>query len=176
MRAAQTVTGALTRLQGEILIVGTIEAVAADGRLFVVAKGVSLVAIAVVDHVFRAGESVLLAWADDGAWVVLGPAHTVTDRGDAALPARGPEPSSALAAPSLSAAVTRLISAQHTILRRGTIETVFADGRLLVHLIRSRFGTVLAGAATTEQFRAGAPAYAIQTDAGGWLVLGSPGR
>lgn len=176
MIGAQTVTGALSKFQGEVLISGTIEAVTADGRLFVTAKGTTLIAIAVIDHVFRAGESVLLAWADDGAWVVLGPASALADRGALAPPARGPAPSSALSSPSLAAAVTRLINAQNKILRRGIIEAVFADGRLLVHLASPRLGTVLAGAATTERFRAGGPVYAIQTDAGGWLVLGTPGR
>lgn len=175
MRAAQTVTGALSRLQGEVLLTGTLEAVTTDGRLFVTAKGAALVAVALIDHVFRAGETVLLAWADDGTWVVLGPG-AAANRDALGLPVRGPEPSSALASPSLAAAVTRLINAQSKILRRGTIEAVFADGRLLIHLASPRLGVVLAGAATTERFRAGGPVYAIQTDAGGWLVLGTPGR
>jgi len=175
MIAAQTITGALSKLQGEVLLTGTLEAVTADGRLFVTAKGTALIAVAIIDHVFRAGETVLLAWADDGAWVVLGPG-AAADRGALGLPVSGPAPSSALPSPTLAAAVTRLITAQQKILRRGTIEAVFADGRLLVHLAHPRLGTVLAGAATTERFRAGGPVYAIQTDAGGWLVLGTPGR
>ena len=174
MIVSQSVTGALTRLQGQILLNGLVEAIGADGMLFVGIQGTILQARAVVDHVFRAGAPVLLARADTGAWVVLGPGATSggASRGGL-MPAQGPLPSSALASQSLDAAVARLIDAQNRVLRGGTITAVLADGALAVRL---QVGEVLARAATTQRFAPGLTVYAIQTDAGTYLVLGSTGR
>lgn len=167
--------GQLTR-RNQLLLDGRITAVLANGQLVVdVGRGM-LECGALVDHAFRAGETVRLMRDDAGEYLALGP--TSGGRAQAAaMPAIRPSATGSRASAGLAEAFWRVVDKQSRPLKRGRVAAIRADGTLEVTLrVNHATVAVLARSATTQTFVAGQPCHAIKTDRGGYLVVGSTQR
>jgi hypothetical protein len=175
MKSSQSVTQAFAQFgprQLQLTLNGRVESVQANGALVVTLGGTAVTAMALIDHRFQAGESVLLARVDDGAWEVLGSGSVEGGDPPAGLPpVPPPEPSKTGHSQSLREAIGRLLGKQSTLLLRGYVQAVLDDGTLHVQL---KQGTVAARSASTQLYTAGLKVSAVKLDSGQFVVLGAP--